>query len=56
MAILQERSNKYAFIVPKGCNKHMIKNAVESKFGVKVIKVSTMNQSESKTNDCQKRW
>ena len=45
MTILQERSNKYAFIVPKGCNKHMIKNAVESKFGVKVIKVSTINQS-----------
>ena len=45
MTILQERSNKYAFIVPKSCNKHMIKNAVESKFGVKVIKVSTINQS-----------
>jgi len=44
MAILQERENKYAFFVPKGCNKNTIKNAVQSKFDVKVIKVSTMNQ------------
>ena len=45
MAILQERENKYAFFVPKTCNKNTIKNAVESKFDVKVIKVSTMNKS-----------
>jgi len=45
MAILQERENKYAFIVPKNCNKNTIKKAVELKFDVKVIKVSTMNQS-----------
>ena len=45
MAILQERENKYAFFVPKNCNKNTIKKAVESKFDVKVIKVSTMNQS-----------
>ena len=44
MAILQERENKYAFFVPKNCNKNTIKNAVESKFDVKVIKVSTLNQ------------
>tara|TARA_Y100000768_G_C23949377_1_gene669331 strand:+ start:1273 stop:1590 length:318 start_codon:yes stop_codon:yes gene_type:complete len=44
MAILQERENKYAFFVPKYCNKNTVKKAVESKFGVKVIKVSTMNQ------------
>jgi len=44
MAILQERENKYAFYVPKNCNKVTIKKAVESKFDVKVIKVSTMNQ------------
>ena len=44
MAILQERENKYAFLVPKNCNKNTIKNAVQSKFDVKVIKVSTMNQ------------
>ena len=44
MAILQERENKYAFFVPKDCNKNTIKKAVELKFDVKVIKVSTMNQ------------
>ena len=44
MAILQERENKYAFFVPKNCNKNTIKHAVQSKFDVKVIKVSTMNQ------------
>ena len=44
MAILQERHNKYAFIVPKDCNKNTIKKAVELKFDVKVIKVSTINQ------------
>ena len=44
MAILQERENKYAFFVPKDCNKNTIKNAVQAKFDVKVIKVSTMNQ------------
>ena len=44
MAILQERENKYAFIVPKNCNKNTVKKAVELKFDVKVIKVSTMNQ------------
>ena len=44
MAILQERENKYAFFVPKDCNKNTIKNAVQLRFGVKVIKVSTMNQ------------
>jgi len=44
MAILQERENKYAFLVPKNCNKNTIKKAVELKFDVKVVKVSTMNQ------------
>ena len=44
MAILQERENKYAFLVPKNCNKNTIKKAVQLKFDVKVIKVSTMNQ------------
>ncbi len=44
MAILQERENKYAFFVPKGCNKNTIKNAVQLRFDVKVVKVSTMNQ------------
>tara|TARA_B100000886_G_C20179672_1_gene389588 strand:- start:94 stop:411 length:318 start_codon:yes stop_codon:yes gene_type:complete len=44
MAILQERENKYAFLVPKDSNKNTIKKAVESKFDVKVVKVSTLNQ------------
>ena len=44
MAILQERENKYAFFVPKDCNKNTIKKAVQEKFDVKVIKISTINQ------------
>tara|TARA_B100001029_G_C14577466_1_gene192222 strand:+ start:161 stop:478 length:318 start_codon:yes stop_codon:yes gene_type:complete len=43
MAIMQERENKYAFIVEKGVNKNQIKEAVEKKFGVVVSKVATMN-------------
>ena len=43
MAILQERENKYAFIVEKGVNKNQIKEAVEKKFDVIVSKVATMN-------------
>ena len=50
MAILQERENKYAFFVPKHCNKNTIKKAVELKFDVKVIKVSTMNQLGKQKN------
>jgi large subunit ribosomal protein L23 len=45
MAILEERENKFAFLVSKDANKTEIKKAVESKFDVKVVKVSTMNQS-----------
>ncbi len=45
MAILQERENKYAFLVPRGCNKNEVKKAVELKFDVKVVKVSTLNQA-----------
>ena len=44
MAILQERNNKFAFIVPKYCNKNTIKRAVEEKFDVRVLKVSTINR------------
>ena len=43
MAILQERQNKYAFIVHSGANKIQIKTAVENKFNVSVSKVATMN-------------
>ena len=45
MAIMQERENKYAFIVQKGVNKNQIKEAVEKKFDVVVSKVATMNIS-----------
>ncbi len=43
MAIMQERENKYAFIVEKSANKNQIKQAVEEKFNVIVSKVATMN-------------
>jgi len=43
MAIMQERQNKYAFIVDSGANKIQIKSAIENKFDVSVSKVTTMN-------------
>ena len=43
MAIMQERQNKYGFIVSDDANKVQIKSAVESKFDVAVSKVATMN-------------
>ena len=43
MAIMQERENKYAFIVEKSANKVQIKDAIEKKFDVVVSKVATMN-------------
>ena len=43
MAILQERENKFAFLVTKDANKPQIKKAVEEKFDVKVKKIATMN-------------
>ena len=43
MAIMQERENKYAFIVEKSANKVQIKDAIEKKFDVVVAKVATMN-------------
>ena len=44
MAILEERENKFAFLVSPGANKTEIKKAVELKFEVKVVKVATMNR------------
>tara|TARA_B100000945_G_scaffold11776_1_gene9236 strand:- start:5318 stop:5635 length:318 start_codon:yes stop_codon:yes gene_type:complete len=44
MAILEERENKYAFIVNSDSNKKDIKSAIEEKFNVDVLKVSTMNR------------
>jgi len=43
MAIMQERENKYAFIVNKSANKIQIKDAIEKKFDVVVSKVATIN-------------
>ncbi len=45
MAIMQERENKYAFIVKKNANKNQIKEAVEKKFDVVVSKVAIINMS-----------
>ena len=44
MAILQERENKYAFIINSSSNKIVVKKAVEKKFNVKVKKVGIINQ------------
>jgi len=43
MAIMQERENKYGFIVSAYANKIQIKSAVQAKFDVSVLKVATMN-------------
>ena len=40
---LQEKENKYGFVVDKNANKIEIKKAVEDKFEVRVEKVTTMN-------------
>tara|TARA_Y100001935_G_scaffold122682_1_gene101944 strand:- start:220 stop:534 length:315 start_codon:yes stop_codon:yes gene_type:complete len=44
MAILEERHNKYAFIVSSKANKIEIKKAIQKKFDVSVIKVAIINQ------------
>ena len=41
--MLGETLNKYVFQVEKQCNKLEIKEAIEEKFKVKIIKVATMN-------------
>ena len=41
--MLAEALNKYVFQVEKQCNKLEIKEAIEEKFQVKIIKVATMN-------------
>ena len=41
--MLGEALNKYVFQVEKQCNKLEIKEAIEEKFKVKIIKVATMN-------------
>ncbi len=44
MSRLEEAERKYGFEVHPAANKHEIKAAIESKFDVKVIKVSTQNR------------
>lgn len=44
MAVMEERQNKYAFIVHIDANKTEIKKAIEAKFDVKVTKVATIRQ------------
>jgi large subunit ribosomal protein L23 len=45
LATLQERENKFAFIVSGDSNKTEIKKAIQEKFDVKVLKVATLNIS-----------
>ena len=47
-AMLDEKYNKVVFKVDKKANKYQIKNAVETMYGVKVIKVATMNVAGKK--------
>ena len=44
MAVMEERENKYAFLVSINSNKTVIKKAIEAKFDVKVAKVATIRQ------------
>ena len=44
MAVMEERQNKYAFLVDINANKTEIKKAIEAKFDVKVKKVATIRQ------------
>ena len=44
LAVLQERENKFAFIVDVKANKTEIKKAIQEKFNVKVLKVRTIRQ------------
>ena len=45
LATLQERENKFAFIVSGNSNKTEIKKAIQEKFDVKILKVATLNIS-----------
>lgn len=42
-SMMDAQDKKYAFEVNKHANKYQIKDAVEEIFGVKVVKVNTMN-------------
>ncbi len=52
---LRDKYNKYTFIVHPDANKHQIKEAVERIFGVKVIKVNTMNYKPKPRRDLRRR-
>ena len=45
---LIERSNTYTFLVDPRSNKEEIRDAVQSIFGVKVVRVNTMNRTGKK--------
>ena len=62
-SLLRERNNEYVFEVDKAANKHMIKDAVEAMFKVKVVSVNTlvmpgktkrMGRNEGKTSTWKK--
>ncbi|MFA0815820.1 MAG: 50S ribosomal protein L23 [Anaerofustis sp.] len=42
-SMVDAQDKRYTFQVSKTANKYQIKDAVESVFGVKVVRVSTMN-------------
>ncbi len=52
---LRDVYNKYTFIVHPDANKHQIKEAVEKIFGVKVVKVNTMNYKPKPRRDLRRR-
>jgi len=52
---LRDKYNKYTFIVHPDANKHQIKEAVERIFGVKVVKVNTMNYKPKPRRDLRRR-
>ena len=57
--MLGEALNKYVFQVEKQCNKLEIKEAIEEKFQVKIIKVATMNlkgKNILRTSGNQSSW
>ena len=56
MSRLEESERKYAFQVTKKTNKIEIKKAVEKKFNVQVLKVSTMNLSGKQKTMTVQEW
>ncbi|NPB03743.1 MAG: 50S ribosomal protein L23 [Thermotogae bacterium] len=53
---LRDRYNKYTFVVHPQANKKQIKEAVERIFGVKVLKVNTMNYKPKPRRDLRRRF